>query len=76
MSAKRIILTGHSYYEQVDNNTIKQLCVTCGGKGFYLLMQGFPNKRDPHAKGEIMFCDQCEDGFKYLRHLKNPYGGG
>jgi len=57
----------------VDKDTIKQLCVNCGGKGFYLLMQGFPNKRDPHAKGEIIPCE-CEEGFKYKRGLKENHG--
>jgi len=58
----------------VDKDTIKQLCVSCGGKGFFLLMQGFPNASNQSKKGEIMFCDQCEDGFKYSRMIKNPYG--
>jgi len=57
----------------VDKDTIKRLCVSCGGKGFYLLMHGFPNKRDPHQKGEIMPCD-CEDGFKYSKMLKGYHG--
>jgi len=57
----------------VDKNTIKQLCVSCGGKGFYLLMQGFPNKRDSHAKGEIFPCD-CEEGFKYSKMLEEYHG--
>ena len=39
------------------------LCVRCGGKGFYLLMQGFPGDKNP--KGEIVACDECEKGFKY-----------
>jgi len=60
----------------VDKDTIKRLCVTCGGKGFYLLMHGFPNKRDLHRKGEIVSCN-CEDGFKYrkIKGLREHYGG-
>jgi len=57
----------------VDKDTIKQLCVSCGGKGFYLLMQGFPNNRTPRATGEIIPCD-CEDGFKYNKIIKENHG--
>ncbi len=39
------------------------LCVRCGGKGFYLLMYGFPSNNN--GKGEIVACDECEKGFKY-----------
>jgi len=39
------------------------LCVRCGGKGFYLLLQGFPTDKNP--KGEIVACNECEKGFKY-----------
>ena len=40
------------------------LCVNCGGKGFYLLMQGFPSKSLRGRQGEIVACN-CEKGFKY-----------
>ncbi len=47
------------------------LCVTCGGNGFYLLMNGFPGKTD---KGEIVGCEMCEKGFKYLQLGKDDHG--
>jgi len=56
----------------VDKDTIKRLCITCGGKGFYLLMHGFPDPKNPRSitgKGEIIPCD-CEDGFKYSQMVK------
>jgi len=46
------------------------LCVKCGGKGYYLLMIGFPDKTDPHKKGEIVSCD-CEEGFNYSKTLED-----
>ena len=64
----RTIQIGHSNYERIDNDTIKILCVACGGKGYYLLMQGFPT--DTNAKGEIVSCD-CEKGFKYSKMNDN-----
>jgi len=77
MNAQRIIQIGHNYFEQHDKDTIKQLCVNCGGKGFYLLMQGFPNaSRNPRAKGEIQPCTDCEDGYKYSKMIKEYHGGG
>ena len=66
----RTIQIGHSCYEQVDQDTIKQLCVSCGGKGFYLLIQGFPDPTNPHRQGEIIPCD-CEQGFKYSKMNEN-----
>ncbi len=50
------------------------LCVKCGGKGYYLLMIGFPDKTDPHKKGEIVGCEMCEKGFKYLQLGKDDHG--
>ena len=41
------------------------LCVSCGGKGFYLLLHGFPG--DHNAPGEIVACNECEKGFKYSK---------
>jgi len=67
------IQIGHNCFEQVDKDTIKQLCVICGGKGFYLLMRGFPNQKDSAKQGEIMPCD-CEHGFKYSQMLKEYHG--
>jgi len=57
----------------VDKDTIKQLCVNCGGKGFYLLMQGFPNSKAIGKKGEIMSCD-CEAGFNYKQRVEQNHG--
>ena len=48
------------------------LCVSWGGKGFYLLMQGFPT--DKNAKGDFVFCDECEDGFKYSQMIIKDHG--
>jgi len=59
-----IIQTGHNFYEKIDKNTIKTLCLSCGGKGFYLLMQGFPNSKSRSTQGELVSCT-CEQGFKY-----------
>ncbi len=64
MSADSIILTGHKLYEKIDDKTKKVLCVTCGGKGFYLLCSIYDHK------GELVSCD-CENGFKYKAILKN-----
>jgi len=60
---KNIIQTGHSFTEKIDDLTNKILCVTCGGKGFYLLCVY------PDTKGELVSCD-CENGFKYQKILK------
>jgi len=77
LSPSRIIQTGHNLYEQHDKNTIKKLCVTCGGKGFYLLIQGFPTKAViPGRTGEIIPCEECEDGFKYSEMLEEYHGKG
>jgi len=57
----------------VDKETIKQLCVSCGGKGFYLLIQGFPDSKSSNRQGEITPCD-CEDGFKYSERIKDQNG--
>jgi len=69
----RIIQIGHSCFERIDRDIIKQLCVTCGGKGFYLEMIGFPDKTDPNRKGELVSCD-CEQGFKYSKLIKEKHG--
>jgi len=58
---KNIIQTGHSYYEKIDEKTFKTLCVTCGGKGFYLLCVF------GESKGELVSCEKCEQGFKYQK---------
>jgi len=60
---------GHNCFERIDQQTIKQLCVECGGKGFYLLMQGFPNPLNTNRQGEIVACE-CENGFKYSKMIK------
>ena len=70
---QRSILIGHSCYEQVEKDTIKQLCVSCGGKGYYLLIQGIPGINKP--KGVITPCEECEDGFKYSKSLVEDHGG-
>jgi len=65
LSPSDIIQTGHSFTEKIDDLTNKILCVTCGGKGFYLLcVYG-------ETKGEIVSCEKCEQGFKYQSILKN-----
>jgi len=57
---KATIKIGHSFYEKIDSLTKKVLCVTCGGKGFFLeIIVG-------ETKGELVSCD-CEQGFKYLK---------
>jgi len=64
---QRTILIGHNCFEKVDKDTIKQLCVSCGGKGFYLLVQV------GNTVGEITPCD-CEDGFKYSKMIEEYNG--
>ncbi len=44
------------------------LCVRCGGKGYYLLINGFPGI---HNKGEIVFCGECEKGFNYTFEIED-----
>jgi len=60
MSKLSIIKTGLNFTEKIDDLTNKILCVTCGGKGFFLeIIVG-------ETKGELVSCD-CEQGFKYLK---------
>jgi len=65
MSPGRMILTSHEFAENLDNNTNKILCVTCGGKGFYLLCHY------PETKGELVSCENCEKGFRYVKRDLN-----
>jgi len=44
------------------------LCVSCGGKGFYLLITM------GDKKGELQACEECEDGFKYSKMLEEYNG--
>jgi len=59
MDSNRLILTGHEFSEKIDDSTQKILCQTCGGKGFYLLIEYGQHQ------GEIVNCDLCESGFRY-----------
>jgi len=68
VSIQRGILIAHNSYEKIDKETIKMLCVSCGGKGFYLLIDGFPGEKI-NPKGSIIPCQECEDGFKYSKQL-------
>jgi len=68
MSPQRIIQTGHNLVEKIDSKTNKILCVECGGKGFYLLVQ-VENRR-----GEFVYCQYCEKGFKYIKREVNNHG--
>jgi len=61
MSKQDLILTGHNYLEKIDEKTNKVLCVECGGKGFYLLVQA------SNRIGEFVHCEYCEKGFKYIK---------
>jgi len=63
MSQQDIIQTGHNFAEVIDRKTNKILCVECGGKGFYLLVQ-VENRR-----GEFVHCEYCEKGFKYIKRV-------
>jgi len=58
----------HDIYEKHDKDTIKQLCVSCGGKGFYLLITV------GNHKGTVEACEECEDGFKYSKMIEEYYG--
>lgn len=53
------IQIGHNFSEKIDENTSKVLCVSCGGKGFYLEIVGMD------TKGELVSCLDCEKGFRY-----------
>jgi len=65
MDLQRGILTAHEFTEKVDNTTNKILCVSCGGKGFYLLCNAFDHK------GELVSCEMCEKGFRYVQRGLN-----
>jgi len=54
--------------EKIDSKTNKILCVECGGKGFYLLVQA------SNRKGELVQCEYCEKGFKYIKRELKDYG--
>jgi len=56
---QNIIRIGHNFAEKIDDKTNKILCVTCGGKGFYLLCSIW------NHKGELVSCEDCEEGFRY-----------
>jgi len=60
LNPQRTIQIGHNFAERIDDKTVKILCVTCGGKGFYLLCTY------PQTRGELIACD-CEQGFKYVK---------
>jgi len=47
--------------------------VSCGGKGFYLLLQGIPGQTE-NPKGELVACELCEKGFKYSKMSKEEHG--
>jgi len=65
MDQQRGILTAHKFGEKIDNSTNKILCVTCGGKGYYLLIEyGSHN-------GELVYCEACEKGFRYVERDPN-----
>lgn len=66
------IRIGHSCFEKQDKDTIKQLCVSCGGKGYYLLIQGIPGIDQP--RGMVTPCEECEDGFKYSKAIEDQHG--
>jgi len=68
MTKQDLILTGHSFVEKIDEKTNKILCVECGGKGFYLLIQ------NGNTKGELVYCQYCEKGFKYIKRELKDYG--
>jgi len=68
MSSKDLIQTGHSFAEKIDSKTNKVLCMECGGKGFYLLVQV------GNHKGELVACDYCEKGFKYIKREVKEHG--
>jgi len=68
MSPQRLILTGHNFTEKIDHDTNKILCVECGGKGFYLLVQA------QNRRGEFVNCEYCEKGFKYIKRGLNTNG--
>jgi len=61
MTNQTIIQTGHNFTEKIDKETNKILCLECGGKGFYLLVQ------NGNTKGELVHCEYCEKGFKYIK---------
>jgi len=68
MSQVRTIQTGHNLTEKIDNDTNKILCLECGGKGFYLLVQV------GNTRGECVYCEYCEKGFKYIKREVKEHG--
>jgi len=68
MTTQRLIQTGHNFTEKIDKETNKILCVECGGKGFYLLVQA------SNRIGEFVSCEYCEKGFKYIKRGLNTNG--
>jgi len=68
MTNRDIIQTGHSLAEKIDNDTNKILCLECGGKGFYLLVQA------ENRRGEFVHCEYCEKGFKYIKRGLKEHG--
>jgi len=46
--------------------------VSCGGKGCYLLIEGIPGINKP--VGVLTACEECEDGFKYSKMIKEAHG--
>jgi len=68
MTSQRLILTGHNFTEKIDKEVNKILCVECGGKGFYLLVQA------SNRRGEFVNCEYCEKGFKYIKRELKDYG--
>jgi len=40
-------------------------------------MQGFPNPKNPRdikGKGEVIPCEECEEGFKYSKSIEEYHG--
>jgi len=50
--------------EVIDDQTVRQLCPQCGGKGFYLHIWADPVTKKPYKK-EFVSCEVCEGGFKF-----------
>jgi len=53
-----------NYIEKIDDTTVKQVCKTCGGKGYYI-HQWADYETKKVYKSEWVNCDQCEGGFIY-----------
>jgi len=64
LKTKKILADTSNFYEQIDDQINRQLCLQCGGKGYYIEIFADPETRKPY-KVEKVSCEVCESGFIY-----------